>query len=174
MYLYNTASILHSAKNILQNNSDTINKSIIVNITQKIHNPKAYIINSSHTTSFSVGSAVKFFKKASYVKAIRRSHRGVLIFINTIKAVLKSNYITTTPNKNILLNIQGFDYNLIYLKKHIQDLFKNINICNLHIIFNIKVNFTKKKDKKIKSIKKRLRKKMFANFNKGLIKIKNK
>jgi len=128
LYLYNNSNILQHVKNISQNTKNGIKHNININITQKIHNPKAFITNGSHTSSFSVGSAVKFFKRALYNKAIRRSHKGVLIFINTIKAVLKSNCTTLIPSKNILLNIQGFDYNLIYLKKHIEDLFKNINI----------------------------------------------
>lgn len=70
--------------------------------------------------------------------------------------------------KNFFFKINGFDYNLMLYKKFYTKIYKDILSENKFYIFNIKIPFTKVKYKKVKSIKKRLKKKILLNFLKGI------
>ncbi len=61
------------------------------------------------------------------------------------------------------------DYNTVNLKKNIKTLIKSNCLFNLLILTNLKISFTKKKEKKIKAIKKRLKKKIISNFIKNTV-----
>ena len=97
---------------------------------------------------------------------MRRSVSSLNVFLNYLKKVflkkLSLNNIT-----NILLNIKGFDNKLFTLRKKIfSNILDNKIIDDFFIFFflNLKLSFCKKKDKKIKSIKKRLKKKYLLIF----------
>ena len=112
-----------------------------------------------------MGSIIKYFK-VKQGKCIRRSLKGSKVFINFLKNLYFKKYFL---KKNFtVFSIIGFDYNLIVLKKSIKGFFlKTQNKFSTKgglFLLNIKTSFSKKKEKKIKSIKKRLKKKILVNF----------
>jgi len=110
-----------------------------------------------------VGSVAKYFK-IKQGKYIRRSTKGLKIFLNFLKSVFKKKYLNKKTT-HIFVNILGVDYNLVYLRRGLKRLVDvEHNKLIIYTIYNLKVSFTKLKDKKIKAIKKRLRKKITLNF----------
>ncbi len=133
-------------------------------ISQKKFNPKCVFRQNTKTlNSFSVGSVAKYFK-IKQGKYIRRSTKGLKIFLNFLKSVFKKKYLNKKTT-HIFVNILGVDYNLVYLRRGLKRLVDvEHNKLIIYTIYNLKVSFTKLKDKKIKAIKKRLRKKIALNF----------
>lgn len=147
------------------------NQNIFICISQKTFNPKGTISSVKCLNTFSVGLVVKYFK-IKQNKYIRRSLKGVKVFLNFLKNVFEKRYNNEAFFKNIILNIVGCDYNLIFLKKTLKVFLKKNNKKKFFFLFNLKISFTKTKNKKIKSIKKRLKKKILLAFSKS-IKINN-
>jgi len=144
---------------------DKKNNLYIVCISQKKHNMKCvFKKNLTTINTFSVGSVMKYFK-IKQGKYIRRSIKGSKIFLNFLKNIFDNKYSNKSNMAGIFLNILGVDYNLISLKKNLKKFLK-LSKYNLLIyaLYNIKVSFTKIKNKKIKAIKKRLKKKIALNF----------
>jgi len=129
-----------------------------ITISQKKFNPKSTIVVKSCLNTFSVGSIIKYFK-IKQGKYIRRSSKGLKIFLNFTKNVVEKKY----NNGCVLFSVVGFNYNLMNLKKQIKYFLNKSRTC-VYFLFNIKISFTKTKNKKIKSIKKRLKKKILSNF----------
>jgi hypothetical protein len=149
-------------------------RNTIVNVSQKLFNPKATITikNNINVNTFSVGSIIKYFK-IKQNKFIRRSLKGAKIFLNFLKSIFFKKYISKDNNVGgisncILFTINGFDYNLFFYKKNLKNFLNDSKVLNIYFLFNIKISFTKKKDKKVKSIKKRLKKKIMSNFLKSV------
>ena len=176
--LYNNASI--SYKNISTYNKTTTHYTInqnqptntIIALTQKFNNPKGVIFNKKNLNTFSVGSIIKYFK-VKHNKCLRRSSRGLNIFINFLKNIFDKKYIISSDINNVglsclIINICGFDYNLILGRKNLRNFFRKNTFTKMYYIYNLKLSFTKKKSKKIKSIKKRLKKKIILNFLKKI------
>lgn len=158
---YNINNVLYS--NIIINKED--NKLTSIVLTQKFNNPKVVIFkDKKNLNTFSVGSIIKYFK-VKQSKCLRRGLRGLNIFLNFLKNIVDRKYITGKTKCNyLILSIVGFDYNLLQGRRSIKYFFKK-NICgNIFFLYNLKVSFTKTKNKKIKSIKKRLKKKIILNF----------
>ena len=161
-------------KNIFNNNKNVKTYSnykndtpVNITLSQKNHNPKAVIsCSNKNVNTFSVGSVVQYFK-VKQGKYIRRSSRGLKIFLNFVKNIFYKKYL---PKKArcLVFNVVGFDYNLISCKKNIKYFLQRGFLGQIYFIHNLKVSFTKKKDKRIKSIKKRLRKKILKNFLKKI------
>ncbi len=165
IFNYNIYKNILIKKQNLKNKIYTYKGNMPVNITltQKNHNPKAVIIcNNKNVNTFSVGSVVQYFK-VKQGKYIRRSSRGLKIFLNFVKNIFYKKYL---PKKIgcLVFSIGGFDYNLISCKKNIKYFLQKGFFNQVYFLHNLKLSFTKKKDKRIKSIKKRLRKKILKNF----------
>ena len=142
---------------------------VVVTISQKKFNPKCTLYSKKIINTFSVGSIIKYFK-VKQAKYIRRSLKGLKIFLNFLKNILEKIYLKQNKNKHILFNITGVDYNLVFLKKKIKTLItKKHNINNLFFLINLRISFSKKKEKKIKAIKKRLKKKIISGFIKNTV-----
>jgi hypothetical protein len=140
----------------------------IISLTQKFNNPKGVIFNKKNLNTFSVGSIIKYFK-VKHSKCLRRSSRGLNIFINFLKNIFDKKYIVGDNSNNaglscLIVNICGFDYNLLLGRKNLRNFLKKNKFTKMYYIYNLKLSFTKKKSKKIKSIKKRLKKKIILNF----------
>ena len=146
---------------------------LIITISQKNHNPKISIniINNnisyvSVLNTFSVGSIMQFFK-IKQGKYIRRSIKGSKILLNFLKNFLvKKNLFKDNVT---IINICGFNYNLFFLKSKILNIFDFKNLSDdgsikLINLISLKLTFSKVKSKKIKSIKKRLQKKLLSDF----------
>lgn len=150
------------------NSNKSIKKSnlYIICISQKKYNMKCVFKKNFDTVNtFSVGSVMKYFK-IKQGKYIRRSIKGSKIFLNFLKNIFEKKYSTKNIT-GVFLNILGVDYNLINLKKNLKKFLKSNNHQNSLIYYtlnNIKVSFTKTKNKKVKAIKKRLKKKIALNF----------
>lgn len=138
-----------------------------INISQKRFNNKATVSNVKTLNTFSVGSVIKYFK-INQSKYIRRSTKGLKIFLNFLKNVFEKRYLNR-KTKFIVLNIAGVDYNLIMLKKNLKRVVNQKIYKSVYLVYNIKISFTKTKDKKIKSIKKRLKKKILKNYLKKIV-----
>ena len=137
----------------------------IICISQKKHNMKCvFKKNLTTINTFSVGSVMKYFK-IKQGKYIRRSGKGSKIFLNFLKNIFDKKYSIKSGMTGVFLNILGVDYNLLTLKKNLKKFLK-LNQYNLlvYTLYNIKISFTKIKNKKIKAIKKRLKKKIALNF----------
>ena len=147
-------------KNIVENKNN-----FILQILHKKKTAKGTLFLNKTITTLSIGSVLNYLK-IFFRKKMRRSVSSLNVFLNYLKKVflkkLSLNNIT-----NILLNIKGFDNKLFTLRKKIfSNILDNKIIDNFFIFFflNLKLSFCKKKDKKIKSIKKRLKKKILINF----------
>lgn len=138
---------------------------LIITLSQKIFNPKNTIFFKKNLNTFSVGSIIKYFK-INQAKYIRRSIKGVKIILNFLKNIIQKIY-SKKNTKYTILNVVGVDYNLLNLSKLIKTLVKPNNFW-LILLLNIKISFTKKKEKKVKAIKKRLKKKIISNFRKKI------
>ena len=141
-----------------------INDKLLVTLSQKLFNTKCTLFNKKILNTFSVGSVIKYFK-VKQAKYVRRSVKGAKILLNFIKNLLNKIFLKKHVEV-FILNIVGLDYNLVNLKKNIKNLLGN-NLRMCFFLMNLKLSFTKKKDKKIKSIKKRLKKKLILNFKKN-------
>lgn len=146
--------------------------SSIINISQRSFNPKATITvkNNFNVNTFSVGSIIKYFK-IKQSKYIRRSLKGTKIFLNFLKNVFLKKYSpkpNTYKSGHVLFIINGFDYNLFFYKKNLKNFLSDSKLLKFYFLLNLKISFTKTKDKKVKSIKKRLKKKIMANFLKNV------
>ena len=140
-----------------------ITSPISIILTQKKNNPKALLsINDKNINTFSVGSVVKYFK-VKQGKYIRRSSKGLKIFLNFVRSIFFKKY-TPKHIKYMIFSISGFDYNLVFCKKSIKYFIQKGILSQVFFLYNLKLSFTKKKEKKIKSIKKRLKKKILKNF----------
>ena len=144
---------------------DNIKEGVFLKISQKNNNPKGTISRKLPSFTFSVGSIIKFFK-ISYTKYLRRSFLGLKIFFNVFKNIFEKKFFFL-KNYNLIFCISGFDFNLLRLKKQIKNFFKKNTKLNVFIVFNLKISFTKVKNKKVKSLKKRLKKKIVLGFAKG-------
>lgn len=132
-------------------------------LTQKFNNPKAVIYMNKNVNTFSVGSIIKYFK-IKHSKYVRRGPRGLKIFLNFLKNVFQKKYTMKNP-QYVLYSIGGFDYSLVACRKNIKSIFKSsMLLSDVYFLCNLKVSFTKSKGKKIKSIKKRLKKKILLSF----------
>jgi len=144
---------------------------LVLCLSQKTHNPKISFFRKKVLNTFSVGSILNYFK-IKQGKYVRRSIKGTKVFLNLIGSILKKKYLLGNKGKHLqlLINIAGFNYNYIFLKKSLHTLFKQTTTKNINyfLILNLKINFNKKKQKKIKSIKKRLKKKMISSFLKNI------
>lgn len=144
-----------------------------VNITQKTANTKVTTscnINETNNT-FSVGSLLKQFK-IKQGKYIRRSSRGTKMLFNSLINILEKKHTSKIQKSVFVLLVSGFDYNLMSLKRSITKTFAQFFYKKSNygvFMFNLKVSFNKNKTKKIKSIKKRLKKKILLNFLKKVM-----
>lgn len=136
----------------------TINK-IIFN--QKLHNTKINIIKSyKNVIMFSVGSVIKYFNIVGG-KSARRSINGLRVFLNFAKNLLEKLF---KKNDLFILSLVGFSHQYLILKKQLKFLFNKSNNLKIFFLLNMRISFNKKKLKRIKSIKKRLKKKIVLNW----------
>jgi hypothetical protein len=137
----------------------------VLTVTQKTANIKATLtINDVNVNTFSVGTLLKHFK-VKQGKFLRRSVKGTKILLSSLKSILQRKY--KTSGTLFLVKISGFNYNLTFVKRSICDMFANCVEDKFVSLLNIKVSFTKQKQKKRKSLKKRLKKKILLNFLKS-------
>jgi hypothetical protein len=155
-YKYDLCNLSKSVRGVVDNS--------VLNINQKCNNTKASVTLKKKLATFSTGIIIKYFK-VKQGKYIRKSLKGVKIFLNFLKAYfLKKSLILSKDNcNNLFIQVDGFDFNLNSLKKVLKS-FVTANVTNVYFMVNLKVSFSKVKGKKIKSIKKRLKKKMLLNF----------
>lgn len=152
--------------NLISDNKDYPRDNIYINVSQKLHNPKGVVYIHKNLNTISIGSIIRYFNIVEN-KFIRRTLKGNKIFLNFLKNIIIKKYNRYIKNNNLLLTINGFDYNLFYFKYILKSFFKK-NDFTLFFLVNLKINFNKKKEKKIKAIKKRLRKKILLNFIKDI------
>jgi hypothetical protein len=147
----------------IQNNI-FLENTFVVNICQKKFNLKSTLSKGSNNVlnTFSVGSVIKYFKviKGKYV---RRSSKGTKVFLNFLKNLISKKYISCVNQKNntIVVIFNGVNNNIILAQNTIKGFFVKKNI-NTFILINSRISFTKTKDKRIKAIKKRLKKKLIS------------
>jgi len=167
-------SIYQNNKIILKKGTELqlLSKNMYVFISQKTFSPKATISSTNCLNTFSIGSIIKYFK-VKQGKYIRRSSKGVRVFLNFLKNIFEKKYNNNFIKKNIIFSVVGFDYSLMFLKKALKNFLGNNTNGRSFFLFNLKISFTKLKTKKIKSIKKRLKKKILLSFSKS-IKLNNK
>lgn len=135
-------------------------------ITQKTSNLKATInINGSNASTFTIGTLLRHFK-VKQGKFLRRSVKGTKLFLNSLKNVLQKKY-KIISSTFLVIKISGFNYNLMSSKRSIFNTLTSADSSNFLFLFGIKLSFTKQKEKKRKSIKKRLKKKILLNFLKS-------
>ena len=169
--VYTNYSIKQQLNNPFKLKSSEKTNKFIINLSQKIHNPKVVITIKKPINTFSVGAVLKFFK-IKHCKSIRRSLKGFKVFLNLIKNILTKKYFNVIKGENfyMLINLTNYTYNYRLVKKTMKSLFngKGFSKNRCFFLFNLKISFTKIKSKRIKSIKKRLKKKMFLQFLKNI------
>jgi hypothetical protein len=146
------------------NSRKTTNKTIVgCFLTQKFNNPKSVVYVNKNLNTFSVGSVIKYFK-VKQSKCLRRSVRGLKVFLNFLRNVFQKKYTIVKP-RYFVYSVSGFDYSLLTSRKNVKQFFQNTNhYIDIYMLYNLKISFTNQKSKKIKSIKKRLKKKILQNF----------
>jgi len=144
-------------KAMLTQQKNALNTITMIIITQKKHNPKAVFFEKKTIFTLSLGTCLKYLKIPA-VKAFRRSFKYLKLFLNLLSVTF-----FRKKKKTVIFNLSGFDYNLLCLQKTITTMFLKTNL-KLFFLFSIKIPFCKTKGKKIKSIKKRIKKKILLNF----------
>lgn len=136
-------------------------------LTQRFNNPKSVIYINKNVNTFSVGSIIKYFK-IKQSKCLRRSSRGLSVFLNFLKTIFQKKYTLKKP-RYLIYSISGFDYSLLTNRKYIKQFFKTSSgTTDIYFLCNLKISFTTQKTKRVKSIKKRLKKKILLNFLKKI------
>jgi hypothetical protein len=107
--------------------------------------------------TLSIGSVLRLLNLKK--KFLRRSLAGIKIFFNFLKSFGKF----YSSSVLVFKNLNNF---IFFLKKNFLNFCYNNGVV-LYILYNISIPFTKIKQKKIKSIKRRLKKKIFINFIKN-------
>jgi hypothetical protein len=154
--LYSLQYIKTTTVTIIQQ-KEILNTPSLVSITQKKHNPKAAFFKLKTTFTISLGVCLKYLKIHT-MKAFRREFKYMKYFLNLVKVMFYK------EKRNIIVfSLNGLDYNLLCLKKMISNLFLRFGL-KLFFLCSVKIPFCKVKTKKVKSIKKRLKKKILLNF----------
>ena len=157
-------SIFNFYINTQQNLQIGVSTSSVVNkiayICFNSNNPKGLLMGRKTINTFSVGSTITYLK-IKQGKFIKRNIMGLKIFLNLFRDIITSMYLK--KYNRFFLNIIGCNYNTIKLKKTVYG-FSDSSTGDSYILFNLKIPFTKKKIKKIKSIKKRIKKKLIKSF----------
>jgi len=153
----------------------------LITLNQKNNNTKSVFFLEKNILTISVGTILGFFNfntnsdnntdlQQNKNKFLRKSLKGTKIFLNFLKNILEKVYINKIKaSKMLLFNCCGYNYNLFKLNKVIRSFFLmgGVDEKNIFFLFNIKVSFSKNKNKKVKSIKKRLKKKILSFFLKS-------
>ena len=150
-------------KLFLDNNFLVKSTIFIFNLNQKNYNTKSTITTQKTLNTFSVGSVIKYFN-LKQGKSTRRNIKGIKIFLNFLKNILEKRY-NFNKNFKYIYQINSFDYNIFFLKKFFLKIIQKNP--NNFILFKISISFTKKKNPKKKSIKKRITKSILINFLKN-------
>lgn len=142
---------------------------MMVNICQNTMNTKVTLTSLELTkNTFSIGTILRYVK-VKQAKYIRRSIKGTKIFLSFVVNFLQRRFMVSgglMPKVFFILN--GFDFNINSIKRSFKNVFKGVKFNNdLLFLTNMKISFTKQKGKKIKSIKKRLKKKILLDFLKS-------
>lgn len=157
--------------NIKRANPSTIdqNSTTTVSICQNTMNTKVTLTSLELTkNTFSIGTVLKYMK-VQQAKYIRRSIKGTKIFMGFVVNFLQKRFVVKKVlTSKVLFVLNGFDFNISSIKRSFKNVFKGVKLNNdLLFLINMKISFTKQKGKKIKSIKKRLKKKILLNFLKS-------
>jgi dipeptide/tripeptide permease len=133
-----------------------------ITVSQRKYNHKATLSTSNTVCTFSTGSTIRCMR-IKHDKMNRRSKKGVLIFLNFIKRVFQMKYLQA-KSTFFLFSVVGIDYHIRMNKRFIARLLKFEVSTLVYLLYGTNVSFTRLKNKKVKSIKKRLRKKILKNF----------
>lgn len=122
----------------------------------------------STRNTFSVGTILKYMK-VKQSKYIRRSIKGTKIFLSFVVNFLQKRFgVKGVLIPKLFFILNGFDFNINSVKKSFKNVFKGVKLnSGLFFLTNMKISFTKQKCKKVKSIKKRLKKKILLSFLKS-------
>lgn len=145
-------------------------QNVLVNFSQKKYTCKNNITYKKLIHTSTVGTVMRYLKIIKY-KYLRRSLKGFKIFLNLIKSIFLKK-IFQKGNTNTIIYINSFSYNMNCFKKKINSFFeKSGPEKKFYFLINLKLSFSKSKDKKIKSIKRRIKKKILLSFlKKNIIK----
>lgn len=148
------------ANNTTPTKKSAFEDTMVINLSQKKHTLKSTVFRSTTINTFTVGSVMKYFKIAKG-KYIRRSTKGFKVFLNFLKTVISRKYFNIKPKISYLvLNVRGVNHSIVSSRAVIKGLLSSDSNVNTYAIINPTISFTKTKDKKVKSIKKRLKKKL--------------
>jgi hypothetical protein len=89
-------------------------------------------------------------------KFLKRTQSGVKIFLNFFKNLFEGRKVNIVCFKKL-------NFFIFFLKKNLSNYFFLKNKL-IYFLISVSISFSSEKIKKIKSIKKRLRKKIFLNF----------
>lgn len=151
-------------KNITSSNAGgSVVSQIYTNINNDSKNPKC-VISNHHLVknTLSAGSILKYVQQVKQNKFVKRTIKGLKIFLNVFKNILNKKY--TTDKDFVYLDIVGFNYNTYKIKSDFFKFFLKKNWCEYFITMNLNIPFTKLKEKRKKSIKKRIRKKILKTL----------
>ena len=141
------------------------NQNIFVNISQKKHTCKSNITYKKLIHTSTVDTIMRYLAIKKY-KYLRRSLKGFKIFLNLVKTLFLKKFLFR-KNVNLIIFMDGFSFKLNFLKKKINSYFDTITPSKkFFFLLNLRLSFSKTKEKKVKSIKKRIKKKILLNFQK--------
>ena len=148
------------------NNTMCKNQNIFINFSQKKYTCNNNITYRKLIHTSTVGTIMRYLsiKKS---KCLRRSLKGFKIFLNLIKIIFLKKFFKK-KDVNLILYLNGFNFKTNFYKKKISSFFETIDLSKqFYLLLNLKINFSKNKEKRVKAIKKRIRKKILLNFKKN-------
>ena len=165
--MYHTTTI----QNYIKKPSKTRNVfygNMLFTISEKKHNPKVWLNFKKLTNSLSIGVILKYLKKKQG-KSFRRSPQSTNAMLIVLKQIISKKYNNTY--NHVFFTLSCYNYKLVRCKSKIMKIISPIlfkKATTLFWISNLRIVFGRNKGKKKKSIKKRLKKQILANFVKGL------
>lgn len=138
---------------------------LLFNLNQKKFNTKNTISTKKTLNTFSIGSVIKYFN-LKQGKSVRRNQKGLKVFLNFLKNIFLKKY--QQNNLKHIFTINGFDYNLLFLRNFLFRLIQNHQSPKEpYLLFKINIPHTTLKLPKKKSIKKKINKNILSSFLKN-------
>lgn len=138
-------------------------KNLFVNFTQKRFSCNNNITYQKLLYTYTIGVILRYLRIVRF-KHLRKDLKGFKLFFNLIKNIFIKKFLKK-KNINYIIHYNSFGYNTNYILKELVSLLNGNNLQRrIFLILTLRLSFNKKREKRIRSIKKRIKKKILSNF----------